>query len=137
MKVALNLLLILIASALCLLAVEGLTRVVLDDGMLYELEMWKYARGVKERDMRPDFGHRHRPNAEAQLMGVHVRTNKQGLGVGAVAMAEIGPHVAFLHPARVLPHFELVQHAVVENDAGQAFHSEQTQSRSDQDQQKI
>ena len=79
MKVAFNLLLILIASLLCLFAVEGLTRLVLDDGMLYELEMWKYAREVKMRDMRPDLGHRHRANAEAELMGVHVRTDSHGV----------------------------------------------------------
>jgi hypothetical protein len=79
MKVAFNLLLILVASILCLFAVEGLTRLILDDGMLYELEMWKYAREVKVRDPRPDLGHRHRPKAEAQLMGVDVRTSSQGL----------------------------------------------------------
>ena len=79
MKVALNLVLILVASLLCLFAVEGLTRLVLDDGMLYELEMWKYAREVKMRDARPDLGHRHRPQAEARLMGVDVRTDSRGL----------------------------------------------------------
>jgi lysophospholipase L1-like esterase len=79
MKVALNLLLILVASILCLLAVEGLTRLVLDDGMLYELEMWKYAREVKMRDTQPDLGHRHRPNAQAKLMNVDVRTDSRGL----------------------------------------------------------
>ena len=79
MKVALNLVLILVASLLCLFAVEGLTRLVLDDGMLYELEMWKYAREVKMRDTRPDLGHRHRPQAEARLMGVDVRTDSRGL----------------------------------------------------------
>jgi lysophospholipase L1-like esterase len=79
MKVALNLVLIVVASLLCLFAVEGLTRLVLDDGMLYELEMWKYAREVKMRDARPDLGHRHRPQAEARLMGVDVRTDSRGL----------------------------------------------------------
>src|SRR5688500_19406563 len=79
MKVALNLVLIAVASLLCLFAVEGLTRLVLDDGMLYELEMWKYAREVKMRDARPDLGHRHRPQAEARLMGVDVRTDSRGL----------------------------------------------------------
>src|SRR5262245_44894404 len=85
MKVALNLLLILVASLLCLFAVEGLTRLVLDDGMLYELEMWKYAREVKMRDMRPDLGHRHRPNAQAKLMNVDVRTNSRGLRGAEIA----------------------------------------------------
>jgi hypothetical protein len=79
MKVALNLLLVLVASLLCLFAMESLTRLVLDDGMLYELEMWKYAREVKMRDPRPDLGHRHRAQAQANLMGVDVRTDSRGL----------------------------------------------------------
>jgi hypothetical protein len=73
-----NVLLVLSVSLLSLLALEALTRLVLDDGMLYELEMWKYAREVKVRDMRPEFGHRHRLNAEAKLMGVTIRTNSRG-----------------------------------------------------------
>jgi hypothetical protein len=79
MKIAFNIVLILAASLLCLLAFEGLTRIALDDGMLYELEMWKYAREIKVRDTRPDVGHRHRPNAQAQLMGVMVQTDSRGL----------------------------------------------------------
>ena len=79
MKAAFNLLLVLVTSLFCLVAAEALTRTVLDDGMLYELEMWKYAREVKVRDPRPDLGHRHRPDARAELMGVEVRTNSQGL----------------------------------------------------------
>ena len=63
---------------LCLLAFEGLTRLILDDGMLYELEMWKYARDIKVRDVQPDLGHRHRPGVEAQLMGVPVQTDSFG-----------------------------------------------------------
>jgi len=82
LKTALLLLCVTLAS---LLALEGLTRLVLDDGMLYELEMWKYAREVKIRDLRPDVGHRHRPNADAQLMGVHVRTNAYGMRSGDIA----------------------------------------------------
>ncbi len=85
MKAAFNLLLVLVTSLICLVAAEALTRTVLDDGMLYELEMWKYAREVKVRDPRPDFGHRHRPDAKAALMGVDVRTNAQGLRGPAIA----------------------------------------------------
>lgn len=79
MKVAFNICLILAASFICLLGFEAATRLVLDDGMLYELEMWKYAREVKVRDLQPDLGHRHRPKADAQLMGVDVRTDSHGL----------------------------------------------------------
>ncbi|MBL0901223.1 MAG: hypothetical protein IBJ17_21335, partial [Reyranella sp.] len=73
-----NTLLVVVLSAVCLLLLEGMTRLVLDDGMLYELEMWRYARDVKVRDERPDLGHRHRANVEARLMGVDVRTDSRG-----------------------------------------------------------
>jgi glycine/D-amino acid oxidase-like deaminating enzyme len=73
-----NTLLVLGISFLCLLALEGLTRLILDDGKLYELEMWKYAREIKVRDLRSEIGHRHRQHAEAQLMGVTIRTNSRG-----------------------------------------------------------
>ncbi len=73
-----NVLLVLSVCFLCLLAFEGMTRLILDDGMLYELEMWKYAREVKVRDLQADLGHRHRNHADAQLMGVAVRTNSFG-----------------------------------------------------------
>jgi hypothetical protein len=73
-----NSLLLVGAVGVCLLLAEVVFRQFIDDGQLYELEMWKYARDVKVRDMRPEFGHRHLPNREAQLMGVKVRTNALG-----------------------------------------------------------
>jgi lysophospholipase L1-like esterase len=96
-------LLIVCVSLLSLLALEGLTRLFLDDGMLYELEMWKYAREVKVRDTRPDIGHRHRRNADAQLMGVRVRTNAYGFrspdiaekaAAGVARIAFVGDSIA-------------------------------------------
>lgn len=80
MKVAAKNALLLVSVFLaCLLILEGLTRLFLDDGMLYELEMWKYARDIKVRDERPDVGHRHRAGAEAFLMGATIRTNALGM----------------------------------------------------------
>ena len=73
-----NTLLLFGAVGVCLLLAEVVFRQFIDDGQLYELEMWKYARDVKVRDMRPDVGHRHRPDREARLMGVKVRTNAFG-----------------------------------------------------------
>lgn len=81
MKTALLILCVTLAS---LLALEGLTRLFLDNGMLYELEMWKYAREVKVRDLRPDLGHRHRANAHAELMGQDVRTDAHGFRSPAI-----------------------------------------------------
>ena len=34
----------------CLLLFEALSRLIIDDGKSYELEMWKYARNLKIRD---------------------------------------------------------------------------------------
>jgi hypothetical protein len=73
-----NVLLFAVVAVVCLLLMEPLTRLFLDTGKLYEVEMWKYATRVKERDYRPDIGHRHRPNAHATLMGEDVRTNAYG-----------------------------------------------------------
>lgn len=53
-------------------------RAFLDDGMTYEVEMWKYAKHIKVRSKDPDIGHQHRPNAQAKLMGVDVRTDGYG-----------------------------------------------------------
>jgi lysophospholipase L1-like esterase len=73
-----NVVLSVVVTLVSLLALEVLVRLVVDTGTIYELEMWKYARQVKVRDPQPDLGHRHRPNAESQLMGATVRTNAQG-----------------------------------------------------------
>ena len=81
---------------MCSVRFEGLTRLILDDGMLYELEMWKYAREVKVRDLRPDLGHRHRHHAEANAHGCR----RCGPTLAACARPEIdekarrwrGPH---------------------------------------------
>src|SRR6185503_11268035 len=73
-----NILLVLGVTLVCLLALEPLTRLFVDNGTVYELEMWKYATRVKERDHRPDIGHRHRANAHAELMGEDVQTDSHG-----------------------------------------------------------
>lgn len=61
-----------------LLALELFCRLAIDDGLNFDLEMWKYATEVKEPATPPAIGHVHRPSARAQLMGVDVRTNAQG-----------------------------------------------------------
>jgi lysophospholipase L1-like esterase len=47
--------------------------------MHFGLEMWKYAKTLKLRAEDPEMSHRHRPNAEAFLMGVDVKINSLGL----------------------------------------------------------
>lgn len=62
-----------------LLMVEAYVRFVEDDGMQFDLEMWKYARDVKQISRDPQIGHEHAPNRQALLMGVDFRTNSRGL----------------------------------------------------------
>jgi hypothetical protein len=73
----------LLAISLCLtivaLGTEILVRRFADDGMHFDLEMWKYARDVKQIDSNPLIGHSHRPNSQAHLMGVDVKINSRGL----------------------------------------------------------
>jgi hypothetical protein len=73
-----NTLLVVVVMFLCLLTMEPMTRFFVDSGKTYELEMWKYATRIKERDFRPDIGHRHRANARADLMGEDVKTDSHG-----------------------------------------------------------
>ena len=61
------------------LGIEFFVRTVIDDGMQYDLEMWKYARDVKQIANNPQIGHEHRPNSQARLMGVDVKINSKGL----------------------------------------------------------
>ena len=99
MKSALkNILLVAVVLVVSALLLEVMTRLVVDDGMTYELEMWKYATGVKVRDFRPEQGHKHGPNRSATLMSVPVRTNDQGFRGPAIA-AQAAPgtaRIAFL-----------------------------------------
>ena len=73
-----NAILVAVVLVVCALLLEAMTRLFVDDGVSYELEMWKYATDVKVRDLRPDMGHKHGPNRNTSLMSVGVRTNEQG-----------------------------------------------------------
>jgi hypothetical protein len=59
--------------------IELSVRTFVDDGMQYDLEMWKYARDVKQLANNPLIGHEHRSNSQARLMGVDVKINSKGL----------------------------------------------------------
>src|SRR5260370_25208553 len=54
-------------------------RLAIDDGMQFDLEMWKYAVDVKVVSVGPLIGRRHGANRHATLMGVTVATNSRGL----------------------------------------------------------
>lgn len=65
--------------AVAAIAIELFVRVVIDNGMQFDLEMWKYARDIKQVAANPLIGHEHRPNSRAHLMGVDVDINSKGL----------------------------------------------------------
>ncbi len=71
-----------ILVTLCLAITAAFTeiavRLVADDGMQFDLEMWKYARDVKVVSPDSQIGHEHGPNRKAWLMGVDVETNSKG-----------------------------------------------------------
>ncbi len=59
-------------------ALEVAVRLFVDNGMNFNIEMWKYARDIKQRSADPLIGHEHRANAHSFLMGVDVATNSEG-----------------------------------------------------------
>jgi lysophospholipase L1-like esterase len=61
------------------LLIEGAARWVLDDGMDFDVEMWKYARDIKRVSANPEIGHEHRPGTGGVYMGVPVQINTLGL----------------------------------------------------------
>ena len=62
----------------CFIGSEIFVRYVIDDGMEYNLEMWKYARQLKRVSEDPQQGHKHIPSRSALLMGVDVAINSHG-----------------------------------------------------------
>jgi lysophospholipase L1-like esterase len=72
----------LVLAAICCVFVAGIleltVRFVFDDGMQFDLEMWKYAVEIKTVSDNPRIGHVHAPNRHAHLMGVDFATNSRG-----------------------------------------------------------
>lgn len=61
------------------LAAEAYVRFHVDDGMQFDIEMWKYATRIKRPSADLLIGHEHQPNQRARLMGVDFETNAKGL----------------------------------------------------------
>jgi len=76
---ALNALTLLIALAIVYGAAELYVSYAVDDGMQFDLEMWRYARAIKRQSANPAIGHEHTPNTHAHLMGADVTISSQGL----------------------------------------------------------
>lgn len=58
---------------------ELFVRAFIDDGMQFDLEMWKYARQLKFVSENATLGHEHRAGGQARLMGVDVTINNHRL----------------------------------------------------------
>jgi lysophospholipase L1-like esterase len=74
-----NVILLFSALVVAVICTEFFVRMFINNGMQYDIEMWKYARDVKRVSNDPLIGHEHRPNAKAVLMGVEFDTNSKGL----------------------------------------------------------
>ena len=60
----------LVSTALFLVLGEVFLRVYLTRRIFYDVEMSRYARSLKVDAENPLIGHVHRPNSQAELMGV-------------------------------------------------------------------
>src|SRR5262249_16136694 len=76
-------------------AAELVLRVMNSSMKNYDIEMWRYARELKEPSTDPLLGHEHLTNASALLQSVTIRTNEWGLRGPA-----LGPRVG--HTRRIL-----------------------------------
>jgi lysophospholipase L1-like esterase len=74
-----NALAVALSLALVYAGAEAYVSYAVDDGMQFDLEMWRYSRDVKRQSAHPAIGHEHHPNARAHLMGVEVAISSQGL----------------------------------------------------------
>ena len=54
---SIKIILLCVVTSLCFITSEIFVRVVVDDGMEYNLEMWKYARKLKKVAKQSDEGH--------------------------------------------------------------------------------
>jgi lysophospholipase L1-like esterase len=76
---ALNGLAVALSLLLIYAGAEAYVSLAVDDGMQFDLEMWRYSRDVKRRSANPLIGHEHTPGSQARLMGVDVAISSQGL----------------------------------------------------------
>ena len=84
-----------------------------------------------------DARHAGRGAAEAVLVGPHRHTHQRGAAVGAVPVALLGTEVAHLHVGRVLPHLELVGHAVVDQQPGHRLEQQRADHYHDRHQENV
>ena len=70
--------------AVCLGGAELLLRVKNSSMKNYDIEMWRYARTLKQRSSDPILGHEHVRSSSAILQSVEIRTNELGMRGGPI-----------------------------------------------------
>ena len=68
----------IVAMTATALVGEGVLRLVSAYRLIYNIEMVRYARELKQRDPSGEVSHVHRPNASARLMGTPIALNSLG-----------------------------------------------------------
>ena len=74
-----GLVVLLITLVIGAAGLELLVRLAYSDGSNFDIEMWRYARDLKQVSEIPGVGHEHRPGASGVYMGVPVSINSSGL----------------------------------------------------------
>ena len=69
---------VIFSFLISLIVLEILTRLIIDDGMNYEIEMMKYANRLKVISNNKDIGIEHKKNKKTFLMGAEVTLNSKG-----------------------------------------------------------
>ena len=75
----LNLAAFVFSLALIYASAEAYVSLAVDDGMQFDLEMWRYSRYLKRVSANPAIGHEHAAGSSAHLMGADVAISSQGL----------------------------------------------------------
>ncbi len=86
---AVNALIFFVTVAIAWAGAEFYVAKVVDDGMQFDLEMWRYAKYIKRQSSSPAIGHEHTPNTSAHLMGADVAISSQGLRDREFSMAPV------------------------------------------------
>ncbi|NWF39490.1 hypothetical protein F3F96_10125 [Mariprofundus sp. NF] len=86
----------IISIAVALLIGEGFVRAKNASMKSYDIEMWKYAKELKQSSDNPILGHEHVPNSEAVLQSVSIRINKEGMRGENISSIKEGRRVLFI-----------------------------------------
>lgn len=77
-NIAISLVLTFASVAVCLLAGEVMLRIKNSSMKTYDIEMWRYAKELKQRSSDPDLGFDHLRSKSALLQGVKINLNSAG-----------------------------------------------------------